>query len=45
MHLNFVNINCNFIIVYGGKPIVPDENYDGGFYILNLSKSAMLVIV
>lgn len=35
----------NSIIVYGGKPIVPDENYDGGFYILNLSKSATIIII
>lgn len=31
---------CVYCVVYGGKPIVPDEIYDGGFYILNLSKSA-----
>lgn len=31
--------SINYIkLVYGGKPLVPDESYDGGFYLLNLRR-------
>lgn len=35
---SMLETKCLNTIVYGGKPLLPDDNYDPNFYLLNLRK-------